>query len=69
MPEDMSEYKECFLTGTAAEVSPVSEIGPYKFQVGDITKQLIDDYQIAVHPKQIVSMISSIDLWHHHLLF
>lgn len=52
MPEDMSEYEECFLTGTAAEVSPVSEIGPYKFQVGDITKQLIDDYQIAVHPNK-----------------
>ena len=49
MPEDMSEYEECFLTGTAAEVSPVSEIGPYKFQVGNITKQLIDDYQTAVH--------------------
>ncbi len=52
MPEDMSDFEECFLTGTAAEVSPVSEIGPYKFQVGDITKQLIDDYQIAVHPNK-----------------
>ena len=50
MPEDLSEYEECFLTGTAAEVSPVSEVGPYKFQVGDITKQLIDDYQSTVQP-------------------
>ena len=49
MPEELTNYEECFLTGTAAEVSPVSEIGPYQFQVGDITKQLIDDYQIAVH--------------------
>ena len=50
MPEDLPEYEECFLTGTAAEVSPVSKVGSYNFQVGDITKQLIDDYQSTVQP-------------------
>ena len=30
MPEEMAGFEQCFLTGTAAEVTPVSEIGPYK---------------------------------------
>ena len=30
-PEDMAGMKECFLTGTAAEVTPVSRIGDYSF--------------------------------------
>jgi branched-chain amino acid aminotransferase len=37
MPEEMEDFEQCFLTGTAAEVTPVSEIGPYKFEVGEIT--------------------------------
>jgi branched-chain amino acid aminotransferase len=49
MPEEMAEFSECFLTGTAAEVMPVGEIGPYKFTVGDITRNLMDDYSALVH--------------------
>ncbi len=49
-PEEMESFEQCFLTGTAAEVTPVSEIGPHKFTVGAITKQLMDDYTAAVHP-------------------
>jgi branched-chain amino acid aminotransferase len=50
MPEEMEGFEQCFLTGTAAEVTPVSEIGPYRFTVGSITKTLMDDYMLAVHP-------------------
>jgi branched-chain amino acid aminotransferase len=50
MPEEMAEFSECFITGTAAEVSPVSEIGPYRFAVGDITRMLMADYAALVHP-------------------
>jgi len=50
MPEEMETFEECFLTGTAAEVTPVSEIGPYSFQVGDITRTLMEDYSRAVQP-------------------
>ncbi len=32
LPEELPNFEECFLTGTGAEVTPVSEIGPYKFQ-------------------------------------
>jgi len=50
MPDEMAGFEQCFLTGTAAEVTPVSEIGPYRFAVGDITRTLMDDYSVAVRP-------------------
>jgi branched-chain amino acid aminotransferase len=50
MPEELATFSECFLTGTAAEVTPVSEIGPYRFTVGDITPALMEDYSAAVQP-------------------
>ncbi|MEE8274498.1 MAG: branched-chain amino acid aminotransferase, partial [Alphaproteobacteria bacterium] len=37
-----------FLTGTAAEVTPVREIGPHHFQVGAVTRQLVEDYARVV---------------------
>jgi branched-chain amino acid aminotransferase len=51
MPDEMSSFTECFITGSAAEVTPVSEIGPYKFTPGNITAALIDDYSAEVRPK------------------
>jgi branched-chain amino acid aminotransferase len=50
MPEEMAGFSECFITGTAAEVTPVSEIGPYRFTIGDITRTLMSDYSALVHP-------------------
>ncbi|MFL5028026.1 MAG: branched-chain amino acid aminotransferase, partial [Microvirga sp.] len=51
MPEELPSFNECFITGTAAEVTPVSEIGPYTFQPGNMTKVLMDDYSAEVQPK------------------
>ena len=48
MPDEMEGFEQAFLTGSAAEVTPVSEIGPYRFEVGQITRQLMDDYTSAV---------------------
>jgi|YNPMSStandDraft_2_1061718.scaffolds.fasta_scaffold00475_5 branched-chain amino acid aminotransferase len=48
MPEEMARATECFLTGTAAEVTPVAEIGPYRFTPGDITRTLLEDYERTV---------------------
>jgi branched-chain amino acid aminotransferase len=50
MPEEMDDFEQCFLTGTAAEVTPVSEIGPYSFTVGEIASNLMNDYTQAVQP-------------------
>ena len=51
MPEEVGTFSECFITGTAAEVTPVSEIASWKFTPGAITKQLMDDYTAEVQPK------------------
>ena len=50
MPDELSDFAECFITGTAAEVTPVSEIGPYTFTPGTVTKTILDDYMDAVQP-------------------
>ena len=48
MPLELDNFEQCFLTGTAAEVTAVGEIGPYNFEVGDITKDLRSDYEKLV---------------------
>ena len=51
MPDELSSFSECFITGTAAEVTPVGEIGPHHYKPGAITSTLIDDYTAEVKPK------------------
>ena len=51
LPEEMADFTECFLTGSAAEVTPVSEVGPYRFTPGEISRTLMQDYTDAVTPK------------------
>ena len=50
-PEEMNDFVGCFLTGTAAEVTPVSQISEYKFEVCEIIKDLNDSYQNLVRKK------------------
>ncbi len=50
-PEEMAGFEQCFLTGSAAEVTPVSEIGEHRFTVGEITKTLMDDYSAFARPR------------------
>jgi branched-chain amino acid aminotransferase len=47
-PEELSSFSECFLTGTAAEVTPVSEVGEHRFTPGHATLTLMDDYSRLV---------------------
>lgn len=49
MPEEMENAEECFLTGTAAEVTPVREICNYKFTPGNICLQLTEAYSKLVN--------------------
>ena len=46
--EELTGYKGCFLTGSAAEVTPVSQIGNYSFEVLDLIGKLSDEYQSLV---------------------
>jgi branched-chain amino acid aminotransferase len=52
MPDELDSFNECFICGTGAEVTPVSEIGPHRFKPGNISRTLIEDYTAEVHPKQ-----------------
>ncbi len=50
-PEEMKNFVGCFLTGTAAEVTPVSEINEYKFKTCNTITDLNESYQILVRKK------------------
>jgi len=43
-PEELGTFEQCFLTGSAAEVMPVGEIAEHKYNVGEITRQMREDY-------------------------
>jgi branched-chain amino acid aminotransferase len=55
-PEELADADEVFLTGTAVEVTPVREIDQYRFEVGPVTRQLIEDFDaITRQPAQQAS--------------
>jgi branched-chain amino acid aminotransferase len=51
LPAELPTFNECFITGTAAEVTPVGEIAGTMYRPGNMTKALIDAYAKAVMPK------------------
>lgn len=44
MPEELLEMQEVFIVGTAAEVTPINQIGDVNYQVGDVTRDLLTLY-------------------------
>ena len=48
MPEELADASECFITGTAVEVTPIREIDQYTFEVGEVTRNLVADYDAEV---------------------
>ncbi len=48
MPAELEGFEQCWLTGTAAEVTPVGQIGDYNFAVGDLTKHVATEYEKVV---------------------
>jgi branched-chain amino acid aminotransferase len=54
-PEELAGFSECFVTGTAAEVTPVSEIGEYKFRPGNISLSLMDDFAKMVRRELVAA--------------
>ncbi|MFA6264988.1 MAG: branched-chain amino acid aminotransferase [Pseudolabrys sp.] len=49
MPDELTGFSECFITGSAAEVTAVAEVAEWKFTPGSITKTLMDDYTAEVN--------------------
>jgi len=54
-PEELAGFTECFVVGTAAEVTPVAEIGEYRFTPGNISLSLMDDYAKMVRRELVQS--------------
>jgi branched-chain amino acid aminotransferase len=54
-PDELSQFSECFITGSAAEVTPVSEIGPYKFKPGKLTETLMNAYADEVRGVKVAA--------------
>ena len=48
LPNEMEEFEQCWLTGTAAEVTPVGEVEQYNFEVGALTREVSKEYESLV---------------------
>ncbi|MGB0497391.1 MAG: branched-chain amino acid aminotransferase [Rubricella sp.] len=48
LPGEMEGFEQCWLTGTAAEVTPVGQIGDYTFEVGELTRSIAEEYERLV---------------------
>ncbi|MEJ6709515.1 MAG: branched-chain amino acid aminotransferase [Amylibacter sp.] len=48
MPDELEGFEQCWLTGTAAEVTPVGQIGDYTFEVGEMARTISEDYEKLV---------------------
>ena len=48
LPNEMEDFEQCWLTGTAAEITPVGEVDQYNFEVGELTKEISKEYEKLV---------------------
>lgn len=48
LPEELASFEQCWLTGTAAEVTPVGQIGDFTFEVGTLTREISEAYEALV---------------------
>ena len=54
-PQEMADFQQCWLTGTAAEVTPVGSIGDFTFEVGELTKAIARDYEKLVRGQLVTA--------------
>ncbi|MEN2495107.1 MAG: Branched-chain-amino-acid aminotransferase [Hyphomicrobiaceae bacterium hypho_1] len=53
MPEELDDFEECFMVGTAAEVTAIKDIGQYTFKPSQITENMLHDYMLEVNPNPV----------------
>ena len=53
MPEELAEFEQAFISGTAVEVTPLSQIGEYTFEVGDVCMNMVHDYDDLVNNRHV----------------
>jgi branched-chain amino acid aminotransferase len=53
MPEELGDFEQAFITGTAVEVTPLSQIGEYTFKVGDVCMNMVRNYDDLVNNRQV----------------
>jgi branched-chain amino acid aminotransferase len=56
MPDELPTFSECFITGSAAEITPVAEIGAHIYKPGQISEALVNDYSALVNGKLEVAL-------------
>ena len=56
MPDELATFSECFITGSAAEITPVAEIGAHVYKPAEISHALVDDYTRLVHGQMEVAL-------------
>jgi branched-chain amino acid aminotransferase len=56
MPDELATFSECFITGSAAEITPVAEIGAHKYKPAEISHSLVDDYTRLVNGKMELAL-------------
>jgi branched-chain amino acid aminotransferase len=54
-PEELRDAQEVFVTGTAAEVTPVRAIDDLSYQVGPVTRQLMDDFRALTRGREMAA--------------
>jgi branched-chain amino acid aminotransferase len=52
-PEELESFEQFFITGSAAEVTPVQSAGPWRFEMGELSRQLVRDYDDLVNGRQV----------------
>ena len=53
MPEELAEFEQAFISGTAVEVTPLSQIGEFTFEVGDVCMNMVHDYDDLVNNRHV----------------
>ncbi len=56
MPDELSTFSECFITGSAAEITPVAEIGAHIYKPADISHALVEDYSALVNSRRELAL-------------